>query len=230
MSKDEKAVVVIGENRKAEALGFPEAARSLGVVTNDDELKIVDQFVKGGKALIKEIRDGYDDIISDAHGTWKGAIAKRDHYLKPADEGVKIAKGKMAPYLEEQRRKIQEAEERARRAQQEAEEAEQRAEEERQKAAREAMHDGDQKKAEKILAKPTPEFVPETVVVPEAVKLEGTHATRRWTFEVTNIYLVPRSLLILDKVAVNKIVQEKKKDTNIPGIRAFQKTGVSSGG
>jgi len=228
MSKKE-ALVKIGPDLKEKALAFPAAARQL-VVTNDKELEAVDRFVKGGKALIKEIRDGYDDIINDWDKGHKNAIAKRNHYLHPVAEGVNIAKGKMAPYMEEQRRKVQEAEERALRVQQEAEEAERKAEEEQQKAAREAMHDGDQRKAEKILAKPAPEFVPETVVVPEAVELEGTHATRRWTYEITNIKLVPRDFLMLDKVAVNKYVQAMKKDANIPGIRVFQKTGISSGG
>jgi len=228
MSKKE-ALVTIGPELKEKALAYPTAAHQL-VVTNDKELKAVDEFVKGGKALIGEIRAGYDDIISDWDKGHKNAIAKRDHYLKPVAEGVNIAKGKMAPYLEEQARKIREAEERARRAQEEAEEAERKAEEERQRAAREAMHDGNQAEAEKILAKPIPEIVPETVVIPKAVELKGTHATRRWAYEVTNIDLVPRPLLMLDKVAVNKIVQEKQVDARIPGIRVFQKTGVSSGG
>lgn len=226
---EKEALVVIGEELKAEALGFPTVARSL-FVTNDQELKAVNEFVKGGMALIKEIRAGYDEIISDWDKGHKNAIATRDRYLKPVSEGVGIAKEKMAPYMEEERRKIQEAEEKARRVQQEAEEAEMKAEEERQRAAREAMHDGDQRKAEKILAKPVPEIVPETVDIPEAVELKGTHATRRWTYEVTNINHVPRFLLMLDKVAVNELVQREKGHANIPGIRIFQKTGVSSGG
>ena len=227
--KTDESLIKIGADKKAAALAYPTAASKL-IVTNDQELKVADGFIKGGKALIREIREGYDDIISDAHSTWKGAIAKRDRYLKPVTDGVDIAKGKMAPYMEEQRRKVREAEERARRAQQEAEEAERKAEEERQRAAREAMHDGDQVKAEKILAKPVPEIVPETIDIPEVKELEGTHTTKRWTYEVTNIELVPRPLLMLDKVAVNKIVQEKQKDAKIPGIRVFQKTGISSGG
>lgn len=230
MSKNEKALAVLGKNREAEALAFPIIARQLFTVKNDDELKIVNQFVKGGKALIKEIRDGYDDIISDWDKGHKNAIAKRNHYLTPVAEGVDIAKAKMAPYLEKQARKIREAEEKARRAQEEAMKITMEAEAERQKAAREAMQDGDMEATVKILAKASAESVPEAVVIPEAVELEGTHATMRWTYEVTDINLVPRPLLVLNKGAVNEIVQREKRNARIPGIRIFQKTGVSLGG
>lgn len=227
---EKEALAKIGSDLEAKALAYPTAAMAL-VVTNDQELVAADEFVKGGMALIKEIRAGYDDIINKAHETWKGAIAKRDHYLKPVDDAVRIVKNKkMAPYLEAIRKAQEEAEEAVRRAQEEAEEAERLAEEERQRKAREAMHDGEVAKAAKILAKPIPEIVPETVDIPEAVKLKGTHAIRRWTYEVINIKLVPRHLLMLDKVAVNKIVQEEKGKTQIPGIRAFQATSVASRG
>lgn len=228
MAKNE-SLVKINSSKKAKALAFPEQAKAL-VVTNEKELIAVDQFVAGGKALMKEIREGYDDIISDAHGTWKGAIAKRDHYLNPVAEGVKIAKGKMAPYMEEQRRKQREAEEAKRRAEREAEEAEIKAEEERQRLAREALQDGEKEKAEKILSKPAPEIVAETIDVPTVTKLETSHAVVTWDWKATDFSLVPEDLKMLDRVAINKIVREKKGDTKIPGIMVFETTGVSSKG
>jgi len=228
--KTDNLLVVVGEELSAEVKSYVKMGASAIVVSNDQELTVADSHIKAIKALKKKVREGYDDIISKAHATWKDAIAKRDEYLKPLEEAEAIIKGKMAPYMEEQARKVREAEERARQAERDAEEAERKAEEERQRAAREAMHDGDQVKAEKILAKPVPEIVPEKVDIPEVKELEGTHATKRWTYEVTNIDLVPRSLLMLDRVATNKLVQEKKAHAMIPGIRVFQKTGVSSGG
>ncbi len=228
--KTDESLVKIGADQQAKALAYPEQAKAL-VVTNDKELEAVDNFVKGGIALMKEIRAGYDDIISDAHSTWKGAIAKRDHYLNPVSEGVKIAKNeKMAPYMEEQARKVREAEEARRKALADAEAAEIAAEAERQAKARQALHDGDQAKAEKILAEEPKEIIPEQVDIPVTKKLEGTHARVTWEWEVVDIEKIPRDFLMLDTVAVNKIVQVKKEHAHIPGIRIFQKTGISSRG
>lgn len=253
MSKDE-ALTKIGADLQAKALAYPTAAHQL-VVTNDKELKAVDEFVKGGKALQREIRAGYDDIINDWHKGWKNSIAKRDHYLNPVSEGVKIAQGKMVPYMEEQRRKRREAEEAARKAQEEAqaalrraqEEAEAKAlaiEEEKQRKAREALHDGELEKAEKILEEKrtevapvkTEDFPPEEIVIPEEVELKGTHLRTRWDWELENIDLVPRILpngkrpLQLDRAVITDYGLKHKEKAKMPGIRFFQKTGMASKG
>jgi len=253
MEKNE-SLMPIGEELKAEALAFPKCAREL-VVTNDQELVAVNEFVKGGMALQKEIRAGYDDIIESAHSTWKGALSKRDCYLKPVSEGVEIAKGKMAPYMEEQRRKQREAEEVARRAQEEAqaalrraqEEAEAKAlaiEEERQRKAREALHDGERKKAEKILEENTKEFIPvkpeeflpAEIEIPKKVDLKGTHMRTTWGWELENIDLVPRILpngkrpLQLDRAVITDYGVKHKENAKMPGIRFFPKTGMASKG
>lgn len=227
--KTETSLTQVGADLVAEAESYPQTAREL-TVTNDKELEFANEVVKGIKALQKEIRAGYDDIIDKAHKAWKGAIAVRDGYLKPLEEAERMIKGKMAPYMEEQTRKVREAEEAMRKAQEEAEIAERKAEEDRQRKAREAIQDGDTKAAEEILAEPVPEFVPEIVDIPTVKKLEGTHARVTWEYEVVNINLVPRSLLMLDRVATNKLVQEQKERAKIPGIRVFQKTSVSTRG
>lgn len=217
------------ESLVKEVVGFPEKARAL-VVNNDKTLELAGEELKGSKALQKKIREWFKPHKTKARDALNGLIAEEKRLLDPLQEFERIVKGKMAPYMEEQARKVREAEEAREKAQKEAEEAERKAEEDRQKKAREALQDGDQKKAEKILAEEPKEIIPEQVDIPVTKTLEGTHATRRWTYEVTNIELVPRPLLMLDKVAVNKIVQEKQKDAKIPGIRIFQKTGISSGG
>lgn len=227
--KTDESLVKIEESVLIQALTWPAKAQSLAV-TNNEELVTANAFVKSAKALIKEIRDGYDDIIKYWNDGHKATIAKRDKYLKPVSESVEIAKGKMAPYMEEQQRKIREAEEKARQAERDAEEAERKAEEERQAKACQALHDGDTKAAEDILAEPVKEIVPETVDIPEAMKLEGTHTRVTWDWELENIESVPRCFLMPDRVKINKYVQEQKEKSEIPGIRVFQKTGISTRG
>ena len=232
--KTEQALVKIEETVLTQALTYPAKAQAL-VVTNDEELETADAFVKGAKALIKEIRDGYDDVISDAHSTWKGAIAKRDHYLKPVSESVDIAKGKMAPYMEEQARKQREAEEALRRAEEEAEEKERLAEEERQRKAREALQDGDTEAANNILAEPEPEIIPEKVDIPQVKKLEGTHTRTDWMWEEMNESVVidgtvPREFLMLDGPKITAYVKKHKEKAKIAGIKIFPKTIISTRG
>lgn len=232
MSKDE-SLVKVGADLKAEALAYPKAAREL-TVTNDRELADAHGIVKAIKALKKEIRDGYDEIVKKTREAWLKACAKRDHYLKPLDEAERIVKDKMAPYMEEQARRVREAEEAARRAEEEAEAAQRAAEEERQRKAREALQDGDTREAEKILEKPAPEIVPEKVDIPETQKLEGTYTRTDWMWELENIDLVPRMLpngerpLKLDRGVITAYVQKHKDKANIPGIRAFSKTNVAT--
>ena len=246
--KQEEALTKIGTDLQAEALGYPAAARQL-IVTNDKELKAIDEFVKGGKALQKEIRAGYDDIINDWHKGWKNSIAKRDYYLKPVSDGVEIAQGKMVPYMQEQARKRREAEEAARKAQEEAQAALRRAqeeakakalaiEEEKQRKAREALHDGELEKAEKILEEKktevapvkTEDFLPEEVVIPEKVELKGTHMRTTWGWELEDFDQVPREWLCLDPAKITAYVRTAKEKAKIPGIRIFPKTGMASKG
>lgn len=228
--KTDETLVKIGADLQAQALVYPTKAMTL-VVTNDQELEAANEFVKGGMALMKEIRAGYDDIIKHWNDGHKATIAKRDHYLNPVSEGVKIVKNeKMAPYMEEQRRQQRLAEEALRKAEEEAVEKERQAEEDRQRRAREALQDGDTKTAEKIMAEPEVEIIPEKVDIPTVKKLDGTHPRVTWDWKVTDFSQVPNNFLMLDRVAINKEVQEKKEKTRIPGIIVFPKTGVSSRG
>jgi len=231
-----------------DACEYPPIARAL-IVTNDRELAIADGYLKGNKALQKKIREWFKPHKTKAREALNGLIADEKALLDPLGEAEGIVKGKMTPYLEEKARIRREAEEAARRAKAEAEAALRRAkaeaeakalaiEEEKQRKAREALHDGELEKAEKILEEKKTEvvpvkeedFIPEEIVVPEKVDLKGTYIRTTWEYEVVDIDLVPRSLLILDRVRTNKIVQHQKDKTNIPGIRVFQKTDTRSRG
>ena len=64
------------------------------------------------------------------------------------------------------------------------------------------------------------EIVPEEVVADVGESI----TSRRWTFEVTDIKIVPRAYLALDTVAVNKAVRDGERD--IKGLRIYQETGL----
>jgi len=204
------------------------------VVTNDRELADANEHLKGAKALRRQIREWFKKHKDKAREVLNGLIADERELINPLDGFIRKVEGKMIPYVEEKERQVREAEEAARRAAEEAERKERGAEEERQRKAREAMHDGDTKAAEEILAEPEPEIVPEPVDIPAAPELEDSHSSKRWTWEEQDIDKVPRLLpngeraLILNRGAITSYVQKHKDKAKVPGLRIFQKTGIST--
>ena len=237
-----------------ESAGFLQAAREL-IVSNDQELDIANENLKGNKALQKKIREWFKKHKTKAREALNGLIQDERELLDPLGKAEGVIKGKMTPYLEEKARIRKEAEEAARRAKAEAEAALRRAqeeaeakalaiEEERQRKAREALHDGELKKAEKLLKeKPTEvvpvkeeDFIPEETVIPEPVDLKGTHLRTTWGWELVNIDIVPRILpdgsrpLKVDHAVLTDYASKHKEGAKCPGIRFFPKTGMASKG
>lgn len=235
-----------------ESAGFLQAAREL-IVSNDQELDIANENLKGTKSLQKRIREWFKKHKTKAREALNGLIQDEKELLDPLIKTEDIIKGKMGPYMAERRRKREEAEAAARKAREEAQEAHNKrvqaaedaikaAEEERQRKAREALHDGEKKKAEKILEEETKVFIPEVedvptpeeIVVPEEKKLEGTHMRTTWEWELENIDLVPRILpngkrpLKLDRAVITDHGVKHKEKAEMPGIRFFPTTGVAS--
>jgi len=235
-----------------ESAGFLQAAREL-IVSNDQELEIANENLKGTKSLQKKIKEWFYPHKTKARAALNGLIGDEKELLDPLYKTEEIIKNKMVPYMEEQKRKREEAEIAARRAIEEALEATRRAEEEaeakaiaveeeRQRKAREALHDGEKKKAEKILEEETKVFIPEVedvpapaeIIVPEEKKLEGTHMRTTWEWELKNIDLVPRILpggerpLKLDRAVITGYGVKHKEKATMPGIRFFPTTGVAS--
>lgn len=70
-----------------------------------------------------------------------------------------------------------------------------------------------------------------TTVAPtiaEATKVEGVGVRYDYGWECENSALVPREYLMLDEVAIGKVVRALKDKVNIPGIRVVRKPVVSA--
>lgn len=237
---------------KSEGAGFLQVAREL-IVSNDQELDIANENLKGNKALQRGIKTWFKKHKTKAREVLNGLHEDERVLLDPLRAAEDLVKGKMGPYMAAQKRKREEAEAAARKAREEREAAARRAEEEalarvkaaeeeRQRQAREALQDGERKKAEKILEEETTKFIPEVeevpapaeIVVPEEKKLEGTHSREDWTWELEDIDLVPRVLpngkrpLVLDRSVITALAEAEKEKANVPGIRFFKKTTVVS--
>jgi len=57
--------------------------------------------------------------------------------------------------------------------------------------------------------------------------LPGVTPRSTWSFTVEDLSLVPREYLMVDEKKVEAIVKAMKEQTNIPGIKAFEKTTVA---
>ncbi len=213
------------EDVQQKALGYVEAVKSLPPIKTPEEYLAVGELWKQGKALLEEIKEGYDDLIQAAHKLHKDTIAKRDRYYVPTEEGVKAAKQLMSVYDEEQER-IQ-REEKARLA-----EIARKAEEERRlQEALAAENAGEKEEAEEILQEPV-HIAP--VIVPKVVpKIKGGPSFRRvWAAEVRDIKALCRAiaegkaspnLVTPNMAALNKLATALKETMNVPGVRAYSR-------
>ncbi|MCK5614735.1 hypothetical protein KAR91_73415 [Candidatus Pacearchaeota archaeon] len=64
-----------------------------------------------------------------------------------------------------------------------------------------------------------------TVKAPITAEVGSSTISKVWTFEVISLKSVPKKFIIVDTVAVNKAIKDGER--KIPGLRIFQKRGVS---
>jgi hypothetical protein len=229
MSMGEPALQLVEVNKELavdkKAMTYADMIKALPVIRTPEEYLYVGQLWQQGRELLKEIDEGYDDLVKAAHKLHKDAVAKKARYYVPTEAGVKSAKALMSTYDAEQ--------ERIRKAEQDRLAAiARKAEEERllQEAAAveaEARANGATKEeaaqqADAVIAEPV--YVAPIIVAKATPKLAGGPVFQtRWDFDVVNEALIPRQFLAVDMVKIRQIVTAMKGQTAIPGVRAFEK-------
>lgn len=169
----------------------------------------------------KRLNETFDPIIKAAHTTHKEAIGQKKKHDQPAAKAEREIKSKMLTWrqAEEKRaaeeRRIAEAE------------ARKKAEEEQLREAEAAEAAGNRHAADRILEQ-------EPVVAPVAVRpaapdVSGIKVQKRWTFEITDPSLVPRSYCKVDEVKVRHYVLQMKEQAEIPGVRIYQTESMAAG-
>lgn len=174
-------------------------------------------------------------------------------YLADAETAIKRA---MGAFDEAQRKRREEAERIAaeasrkerERLQTEAAKAEQSAREKREKEeakareleakGRQAEADARRKAADEAEAqrmrdaeskRVAAESMPMAPVVHmEAPKASGVSSRQAWKFEITNVALLPREYLLPDDKAIGGVVRALGDKCNIPGVRVYAETIISS--
>jgi len=191
---------------------FPERAGFI-VVNSQNTLNRANDFLKDIKAFLKHLDDFFDENINRLHKAHKEAKAQKTHFEEPPKKALAIVREEIRKYLVGQEKIRREAEEKAR------QEREKKFEE-----ARELEKEGKKEEAEQIREDETA-LAP---TLPEVDKAEGTHLRKHWTWEIVDIDKVPKEYFVIDALKINSIVRGMKSKTNIPGIRAFQESTIST--
>lgn len=212
---------------KTKAVTCLETARGM-FVKNESELEAADEFRQVIRDLMAAIRRGYDQNIKNAHKTWKDLIATRDEFLYPAQVAEATLNKRMSTYMAAREAKRLEVLEKARIKKEAADLKAAAAQKVKDDAIAKAEEEEDFEKVEElVMEEPAPVAAP-VIRVPEKVKLKGSYSVTDWKYEVTDLDLVPRSLLMLDPAKTNKVVQHQKEKTKIPGIRVYSETRMVS--
>lgn len=216
------------------ALTYAEIVSALPAITTAAEYIRIGDLWKEGRALLKEIDDGYDDLIKAAHKLHKDAVAKKAKYYNPVDGAVRAAKSLMSSWDAEQERKRREEEARL------AEIARKQAEEqalldaiaaEEEAKANGATKEEAKKEADAIIAEPV--YVAPVVLPKATPKLQGGPVYREvWSAECVDVVVLCRAVsegkasrecVLPNMPALNKMATALKNTMNIPGIRAVSR-------
>lgn len=198
--------------------GIVDRAEELIVATNADLVDAGDWLIQV-KRIRAEIGEAFDEPIKAAHGAHKVMLAAKKKYDDPMARAEVLIKRKVGAYQQEQERKRREEEVR-----QQA--AARRQEEERRLREAEALEqEGRNDEAEQVVAEPIE--TPVVVVPATTPKVAGMSTRAVWKWRVKDKALVPREYLKLDDVGIGQRVRAMKDRHGIPGIEAFEETGVA---
>ena len=184
------------EKLKKDALGFPDQAKKI-IVHDNETLMVANNFLTTIKAIKEEIGNAFNPIIKKAHEAHKEAVAKKKEHEAPLILAETTIKLHIGSYLEVQAIIRQKAERKAR----EEEEVRQK-EEERILAEAKILEDSGREKEAQSLQAEIP--LPARVDIPPEPEVKGLSLKQ-----------------IVDTEQINRIVEQCKGQTLIPGIRVY---------
>ena len=179
-------------------------------VTDQKTLSVAETILVQVKDIIKGVTDYFEDPIAKAHAAHKAILAKKNEALDPLLKAEKFLKNAVRDYLIEEERKRRAAEEQ-RKFEQEALLA--KLEKER--------DEGDTKLADETFDK-IEEIHEESLKVEETPQMVGVTKKTLIRWKVSDLDLVPRDLLTVDKPKVDEIVKRMKMNASIPGIEVYE--------
>lgn len=196
------------------ALSLVDEVKALVVIKDAEHYIKVGEVYKSVVAMMKEVDEGFDKNIKRWHEGHKAAVADKARYWNPLNDTKKTIKMLMERYDAEQER-LRKAEEARLREIARKEEEERLLQE-----AIAAEASGNKEEAAAIIEEPV--YVPPVVVKKEVPKVQGMSFRTIWKFRITDEKKIPREYLKPDEVKIGGVVRSMKKQTNIPGIEAYE--------
>ena len=206
---------------ETEAIAIPEQARALQVTSNETYQTAGNMLIQI-KGLRKKIGEVFRPMKAAAVKAHKAVLEQERIADAPLVKAENIIKPALAKWDYDQEQIRRQAEIKAQAA---AKEAEDKRKLDEAVALEQA---GDKEAADEVMDEPV--YVPPVIVAKTVPKVAGMHFTKRWVFEVTDVSKVPRQYLSINEKAIRKVVEGLKGATQIPGVRAYQTTGVSGRG
>lgn len=204
-------------------------ARSLQVTT-PFEYEMAAEHLKTIKALGDEVDNTFDPIIKKAHEAHAEALAQKRKVRDPLTLAEGIIKSGMGAFTDEEKRKSQE-DARLRRQEQERIAAE-----EREREIIEAETAGVSAEEVKVITEAPLRMAP-IVSTPYIPRVSGIAPRENWKYEVTNKLLLDQfiaknpqfsNLTSPNSAAIGGIVRSLKAATNIPGVKVWSESNISS--
>ena len=214
------------EDPNEQALALPDKLRALTIV-DQASLDIALAYRMDIKAFRTRVNEEFDKGIHQAYEHHRHLTAQKRKYTDRLDEADKINNPKIATYLDEQDRIRYEA-------QRAAQLAKEKIEREAQEAADKAqalIEKGRVKEADKVVERAAERIEQIQVaapVVPEKTYAAGTTLREDWTFEITNVELIPRKFLVPDLTMIRRYGQNMKHQAVVPGVRFYTVKSVMS--
>lgn len=184
-------------------------------------------------ATVKRINDWFRDPIArcdEGRGRIeRGMSAFRAEQRRIEEERQRVAAEAARKERERLEREAAAAEEKARKERERAEEKarllEEQGKAERAEAAREAAERRERERLEAAeRQRAAAAMVPAAPVVTAApVKAQGVSTRKVWDFEVVDVAKLPAKFLIADEKKIRKVVGALGADTEIPGVRVFER-------
>jgi len=184
-------------------------------VTDQKSLSVAETILVQVKDIIKGVIEYFEDPIKKAHAAHKAILAKKNEALDPLLKAEKFLKNAVKDYLVE--------EERARRAAEEQRKFEQEALLSKLDTERDK---GDTKAADKTFEK-IEEIHEKSMKIEETPQMVGVTKKTLIRWKVSDLDLVPRDLLTVDKPKVDEIVKRMKMNASIPGIEVYEDVSIA---
>jgi hypothetical protein len=209
----EAALQLQPEEVSTKALSIIEQGNAV-VIKNSEDYTAAGNLWTTIKGIMKQVDESFDPIIQKAHQAHKEAVAQKAKIYDPLKSVYVYVKKVMSDYDAEQER-LRKAEEARLREIARKEEEERLLQE-----AIAAEASGNKEEAAAIIEEPV--YVPPVVVKKEVPKVQGMSFRTIWKFRITDEKKIPREYLKPDEVKIGGVVRSMKKQTNIPGIEAYE--------